>query len=134
MFAFGRALVHVAFPRHARLQAATCKLPALGCPVQLVNWTNAEEAPQFVGLADHCAYRQLLHLPGNSYAGTRGRGWRPLAGPVGRWHACGGPATALVRRHGFTVLAPLAPSGRLKYLLACGSAVVMPDSSWQEFW
>ncbi len=24
--------------------------------------------------------------------------------------------------------------GRLKYLLACGSAVVMPESSWAEFW
>lgn len=36
---------------------------------QLVNWTFPEEAPQFVSLSDHCAYRQLLHLPGNSYAG-----------------------------------------------------------------
>lgn len=26
------------------------------------------------------------------------------------------------------------PPGRLKYLMACGSAVVMPESSWVEFW
>ena len=38
--------------------------------LQLVNWTFPEEAPEFVSLADHCAYRQLLHLPGNSYAGA----------------------------------------------------------------
>ncbi len=45
------------------------------CPhVQLVNWTFPEEAPQFVSLSDHCAYRQLLHLPGNSYAGAGGLG------------------------------------------------------------
>ena len=28
----------------------------------------------------------------------------------------------------------LPPAARLKYLLACGSAVVMPASPWQEFW
>lgn len=38
--------------------------------LQLVNWTFSEEASEFVSLADHCAYRQLLHLPGNSYAGA----------------------------------------------------------------
>lgn len=25
-------------------------------------------------------------------------------------------------------------AGRLKYLLACGSAAVVPESPWEEFW
>ena len=27
-----------------------------------------------------------------------------------------------------------AAAARLKYVLACGSAVVMPESPWEEFW
>ncbi|PSC71797.1 O-glucosyltransferase 1 [Micractinium conductrix] len=60
--------------------------------VQLVNWTQAEQAARFVPLTDHCRHRLLLHMPGNSYA------------------------------------------ARLKYLMACGSAVVSPDSPFAEFW
>ncbi|KAL4420482.1 hypothetical protein ABPG75_010138 [Micractinium tetrahymenae] len=60
--------------------------------IQLVNWTSPAEQRRFVPLTEHCGYKLLLHLAGNSYA------------------------------------------GRLKYLLACGSAVVLPESPWEEFW
>lgn len=97
-----------------------------------MNWTFPEEASQFVSLADHCAYRQLLHLPGNSYAGG-GPGWVAVTSQCG---ALPHPAVlrpAVLPLSHWLPASPAAP-GRLKYLMACGSAVVMPESPWAEFW
>lgn len=46
----------------------------------------------FMSVYEHCKYKYLLHIPGNSY------------------------------------------SARLKYLLGCGSVVLVMPSEFQEFW
>ena len=53
------------------------------------------------------------------------------------WRRCAVPSCAtpvLPLSHRDWLLLPLPPLGRLKYLMACGSAVVMPESPWAEFW
>jgi hypothetical protein len=41
-------------------------------PLQLVDWSTAG----FVSLTEHCRYKYLLHVPGNTYSGEQYSGFR----------------------------------------------------------
>ena len=58
----------------------------------LTRWWVSSEAADTVSAAEHCGYKYLLYMPGNTWA------------------------------------------NRLKYLMLCGSTIVMPKDRYVAFW
>ncbi|KAL4856364.1 O-glucosyltransferase rumi [Chlorella vulgaris] len=99
--------------------------------VQLVDWSTSG----FVTLPDHCRYKYLLQLPGATYSAKGGFPSLLCLASMPEVQVCRCCGPCLRARH--VILAPSdvgVDSGRLKYLLACGSTVVVSDGPWAEFW